>query len=1090
MIPSTAAPPVASSTSSEELAPIETEGVKVVKGWRKGPYNRLQDPLPYHTIVAPPASPPSTVASTPSAASAEAKAAAATAALAAADGYAAPPKEDASKPLTHAPSLRHTRGLGGSARRPKLSTVLNVHSYLEPGEGSSPPVPPPKLPLVTEDELLALPFRPPRVWGYVLDIATGTWELVLYVLVMLLAIMLESNARYFRSGSDFDRWWVVMYKVAVIFYPAGIMVLQFGLLVEYTFRKYLYFRLLSFRIMVITERRQIWRSWYFVLFMAIYVILNVWAWWGVIAWWGRNGKEGPEVLSFAVFGVVNVVAFHLLIYYRRLVDEEKHHMKPLQAYLLGDMTLVSEAAVMQEAWRLLRAQLFGYCWPGPKRLDVGWLRAQGVPLSRAAVAAGAAAAVAAGAVAGAAADGGVRTAEALEEAAAAAGIKASARYGPHTDPHHLGEGEEEGDSDAHATSSGSSGGAQAGAAAVDAKGAAEVAPLPAAGMARDSFVSATSRAPPSSSDSSGALPTPRAAAPVLATILSEPAPDPAAGPAPTGPCGPGPVAEGTEEAPVPVSKAAAVHPSDINVTATDGAAVAADGAALPRKQSSASSAGAAASSAGAAASAAGASASAAGAAAWGCCRRGLVCCFRCYCACCCWGWRLLNPKNYNDAVYASPMAFLGAFSWHRTWPFPRDVKVLRALWLTVFLATLLVAGAVVYGVWLAVRSPPVCQWGLDACYDCTLYQEEYVQYDKVCTDGGYNITKTWPDPDYVDPNCPSGRSWFTNGVWSHNATLALAQREPYQPIAGQPLVNGYLAGAMAYYAYADGFEGLLKGFEGQYTKRFKELFGRYGMTDFEFVFIDDAAIEDTQFVVAGTGRDVYMIFRGTDGATDTFITDLAGTCKANSDFGADSCAHSGFLHAYRTAQPQVYAALIALISRLNATRTPDGRPWAPRSDQPQPFSLWLTGHSLGGALATLCAADLANKGLYISGVYTFGSPRVGDDRFRSRYAGLGLAEHTWRFTHRSDAITMVPPEVMGFTHVVPPTMLMDGKCTAWPESTCAAGGIWGGCAMSGADHLVPGYLANLRSCVAASNQLPDCTEAMLPLWEQMGRANT
>lgn len=45
------------------------------------------------------------------------------------------------------------------------------------------------------------PYRPPVVWRYVWDIVAGTWELVLYVAVMLLAIMLETNARQFRSGA-------------------------------------------------------------------------------------------------------------------------------------------------------------------------------------------------------------------------------------------------------------------------------------------------------------------------------------------------------------------------------------------------------------------------------------------------------------------------------------------------------------------------------------------------------------------------------------------------------------------------------------------------------------------------------------------------------------------------------------------------------------------------------------------------------------------------------------------------------------------------------------------------------------------------
>jgi triacylglycerol lipase len=41
------------------------------------------------------------------------------------------------------------------------------------------------------------------------------------------------------------------------------------------------------------------------------------------------------------------------------------------------------------------------------------------------------------------------------------------------------------------------------------------------------------------------------------------------------------------------------------------------------------------------------------------------------------------------------------------------------------------------------------------------------------------------------------------------------------------------------------------------------------------------------------------------------------------------------------------------------------------------LQLWVTGHSLGAALATLAAADFAKEG-YQPVVYTMGSPRVGD----------------------------------------------------------------------------------------------------------------
>ena len=56
---------------------------------------------------------------------------------------------------------------------------------------------------------------------------------------------------------------------------------------------------------------------------------------------------------------------------------------------------------------------------------------------------------------------------------------------------------------------------------------------------------------------------------------------------------------------------------------------------------------------------------------------------------------------------------------------------------------------------------------------------------------------------------------------------------------------------------------------------------------------------------------------------------------------------------------------------------------------PEAPRLLLTGHSLGGALATLCAHDLRTtyKQQELT-VYTFGEPRVGNRAFAIEYNGL------------------------------------------------------------------------------------------------------
>ena len=68
-------------------------------------------------------------------------------------------------------------------------------------------------------------------------------------------------------------------------------------------------------------------------------------------------------------------------------------------------------------------------------------------------------------------------------------------------------------------------------------------------------------------------------------------------------------------------------------------------------------------------------------------------------------------------------------------------------------------------------------------------------------------------------------------------------------------------------------------------------------------------------------------------------------------------------------------------------------------------SVWLTGHSLGAALATLAAHRQGR----VRGLYTFGSPRVGDARFAADFH-----VPTWRFVNHQDLVPNLPPRLAPF----------------------------------------------------------------------------
>jgi predicted lipase len=77
----------------------------------------------------------------------------------------------------------------------------------------------------------------------------------------------------------------------------------------------------------------------------------------------------------------------------------------------------------------------------------------------------------------------------------------------------------------------------------------------------------------------------------------------------------------------------------------------------------------------------------------------------------------------------------------------------------------------------------------------------------------------------------------------------------------------------------------------------------------------------------------------------------------------------------------------------------------------------ITGHSLGGALATLCAVDLQyNFGSRIAvEAYTFGSPRVGNDAFVESFNVR--VPNSWRVVNGWDAVVGLPAPWRGYRHV-------------------------------------------------------------------------
>jgi triacylglycerol lipase len=100
--------------------------------------------------------------------------------------------------------------------------------------------------------------------------------------------------------------------------------------------------------------------------------------------------------------------------------------------------------------------------------------------------------------------------------------------------------------------------------------------------------------------------------------------------------------------------------------------------------------------------------------------------------------------------------------------------------------------------------------------------------------------------------------------------------------------------------------------------------------------------------------------------------------------------HSGFSAIYNTCRQQI----INILNTLNNSK-----------------QLFVTGHSLGGSLAVLCALDAAVNTAYNNPImYSFGSPRIGNCKFVQAYNGV--INNSIRIVNTNDIVPLLPPTVV------------------------------------------------------------------------------
>ncbi|HEX6242282.1 MAG TPA: lipase family protein [Polyangiales bacterium] len=173
-------------------------------------------------------------------------------------------------------------------------------------------------------------------------------------------------------------------------------------------------------------------------------------------------------------------------------------------------------------------------------------------------------------------------------------------------------------------------------------------------------------------------------------------------------------------------------------------------------------------------------------------------------------------------------------------------------------------------------------------------------------------------------------------------------------------------------------------------------------------------VSTAYLIQSASGKSAVLAFRGTDPAD--VITLLSETQVMQREFCAGR-VHAGFYAAVEAVWDEVHEALSAARQALPL----DGDNKKKQALMPLQ-SLYITGHSLGGAMALLAAARLHcddyrdwSPERLVRGVYTFGQPMVGDAAFIQ--ACDGFRERLHRHVYRHDVIPHLPPRSpFGYAH--------------------------------------------------------------------------
>jgi hypothetical protein len=226
------------------------------------------------------------------------------------------------------------------------------------------------------------------------------------------------------------------------------------------------------------------------------------------------------------------------------------------------------------------------------------------------------------------------------------------------------------------------------------------------------------------------------------------------------------------------------------------------------------------------------------------------------------------------------------------------------------------------------------------------------------------------------------------------------------------------------------------------------------------------SVGNTQVYVGEAPKAVVVVFRGTEspatleGLKDWLVTNANNFLvlpegRIGTDFAAAGVGarfHRGFM----TALADIWDPLFAAVDAL-------------QKKQERP--LWVTGHSLGGALALLAAWRFHRQFIPVHQIYTFGAPMIGNpaaaQAFEKEFPG-----QIFRYVDEKDLVPKLPAMSLltsEYGQCLTEIVLCAARVVAGAAEGAAPASaeanalerLWGQVTKGVTDHLMTNYLARL-----------------------------